>query len=88
MDVQKGTAENPSSGLGKHWHEHANWHGRQALEALVVMMRLLNIYSGNLEMVYLKIRDTLTRGSFFAQNDLVAFTGWPSGTAKHTGPGF
>lgn len=33
-------------------------------------------------------RSCLERGVFFGDRDLVAFTGWPSGVATHTGDGF
>ncbi len=88
MDVQKGTAENPSSGLGKHWHEHANWHGPTGIGSA-------RGHDAITQHIFRQFRDGLSEntrhlneGVFFAQNDLVAFTGWPSGTAKHTGPGF
>ncbi|MEM9677589.1 MAG: polyketide cyclase [Pseudomonadota bacterium] len=88
QDVSKGTASTPESGLGGHWHEHAMWYGPTGLGSA-------RGHAGIAGKIFQQFRSGLSRntrhldeGVFFADGPLVAFTGWPSGTAMHTGDGF
>ncbi len=87
-DLKQADAATPGRGLGGYWHDHAMWYGPAGIGTA-------RGHTG--------IRDTVLRGFrsglsdntrhlddgvFFADGDLVAFTGWPSGTATHSGDGF
>jgi len=88
QDVKKGTRETPESGLGGHWHEAAMWYGPTGLGTA-------RGHSEIAEKIFRQFRNGLSNntrhleeGVFFADGPLVAFTGWPSGTAVHSGEGF
>ncbi len=87
-DLQKGDAKTPERGLGGYWHENALWYGSTGLGSA-------RGHAGIVDTVLRGFREGLsdnTRhlsdGVFFGDHDLVAFTGWPSGTATHSGDGF
>ncbi|MEL7115498.1 MAG: ester cyclase, partial [Pseudomonadota bacterium] len=87
-EVQKGTAANPGRGLGGYWHDHALWYGPTGLGSA----RGHGAITNN---IFRQFRDGLSNnvrhlkdGVFFADQSYVAFTGWPSGTALHSGEGF
>ena len=87
-EVQKGTADAPGTGLGGYWHANALWYGPTGLGTA-------RGHRGIAGRIFRQFREGLsgnTRhledGVFFADHDLVAFTGWPSGTATHSGDGF
>ena len=87
-DLKKGDASTPDRGLGGHWHPNAPWYGPTGIGSArghngirdVVLKGFRNGLSDN--------RRHLDEGVFFGDHDLVAFTGWPSGTATHSGEGF
>ena len=88
LGVQKGTSRNPERGLSGFWHEQANWHGPAGIGSARGQKDIA-------QHIFKQFRDGLSNntrhlreGVFFAENELVGFTGWPSGTANHTGPGF
>jgi len=87
-DLKLGTAETPDRGLGGFWHEHAFWYGPTGLGTA----RGHNAIANN---IFRQFREGLSNnarhledGVFFGDHNLVAFTGWPSGTATHSGDGF
>ncbi|TCL08795.1 SnoaL-like polyketide cyclase [Shimia isoporae] len=87
-DLKQGTAETPERGLGGYWHDHANWYGHTGLGTA-------RGHHGIATRIFKQFREGLsdnTRhlhdGVFFGDGALVAFTGWPSGTAVHSGDGF
>ncbi len=87
-DLKQGTAETPERGLGGYWHPNAVWYGPTGLGTA-------RCHSAIASLIFKQFRDGLsdnTRhledGVFFGDHDLVAFTGWPSGTAIHSGDGF
>ena len=88
QDIRKGTATTPESGLGGHWHAHAIWYGPTGLGSARghadIARKIFRQFRSGLS------RNTrhLEEGVFFADGSLVAFTGWPSGTAMHTGDAF
>ena len=88
QDVRRGTSETPGSGLGGHWHENAVWYGPTGLGSA-------RGHAGIAGKIFQQFRSGLSNntrhledGVFFGEGSLVAFTGWPSGTAMHTGEGF
>ena len=87
-DLQHGTAKTPERGLGGFWHDNAVWYGPAGLG----MARGHNAIA---QKIFRQFREGLSEntrhlkdGVFFADQNLVAFTGWPSGTAVHSGDGF
>ncbi|NRB04296.1 MAG: ester cyclase [Rhodobacteraceae bacterium] len=87
-EVQKGTANKPAEGLGGFWHDHAIWYGPTGFGAARGHAAIAND-------IFLQFRRGLSNntrhlddGVFFADGNLVAFTGWPSGTAVHSGEYF
>ncbi len=87
-DLKQGDAETPERGLGGHWCDNAMWYGPTGLGTA----------RGHAEIaqrIFKQFRDGLSdntrhleKGVFFGDQNIVAFTGWPSGTAVHSGHGF
>lgn len=87
-DLQKGDAATPERGLGGYWHDHALWYGPTGIGTG-------RGHRGIVDTVLRGFREGLSdntrhldEGVFFGDQHLVAFTGWPSGTATHSGDGF
>ena len=87
-DLKQGTIASPERGLGGYWHENAVWYGPTGQGTARGHNAIANL-------IFKQFRDGLTdntrhleEGVFFGDHDLVAFTGWPSGTAVHSGDGF
>lgn len=87
-DLKQGTADTPDRGLGGYWHDHAVWYGPTGLGTA-------RGHAGIANRIFRQFREGLSQntrhlenGVFFGDGDLVAFTGWPSGTAVHSGDGF
>ncbi|MBY6115349.1 ester cyclase [Mameliella alba] len=87
-DLKQGTADTPERGLGGYWHNHAFWYGPTGLGTA-------RGHAGIARLIFKQFRDGLSdntrhldEGVFFGDQDIVAFTGWPSGTAVHSGDGF
>ncbi len=88
QDLQKGDTHTPERGLGGFWHNNAVWYGPTGLGTA-------RGHQGIATLIFKQFRDGLTDnarhlsdGVFFGDQNVVAFTGWPSGTAVHTGDGF
>jgi len=87
-DLQKGNAQAPGRGLGGYWHDNAMWYGPAGIgtgrghDGIVdtVLKGFRTGLSNNIR--------HLNEGVFFGDQAYVAFTGWPSGTATHSGEGF
>ena len=87
-DLKKGDAQTPDRGLGGYWHPNAPWYGPAGIGSArghkgirdVVLKAFRRGLSDNTR--------HLEYGVFFGDHDFVAFTGWPSGTATHSGDGF
>ncbi len=87
-DLKQGTASTPERGLGGFWHQHALWYGPTGLGSARGHDAIANnIFRQFREGLSDNIRH-LENGVFFGDGNLVAFTGWPSGTACHSGEGF
>ena len=87
-DLKQGTAQTPERGLGGFWHPNALWYGPSGLGTA-------RGHDGIATRIFKQFRDGLSEntrrldeGVFFADGGIVAFTGWPSGTAVHSGAGF
>ena len=87
-DLKQGAAATPGRGLGGYWHDHAMWIGPAGLGTA-------RGHQGIADRIFRQFREGLSdntrhleAGVFFGDGHLVAFTGWPSGTALHTGDGF
>ncbi len=87
-DLKQGTANDPERGLGGYWHANAVWYGPTGLGTA-------RGHAAIAELIFRQFREGLSdntrrldEGVFFGDGNLVAFTGWPSGTALHTGDGF
>ncbi len=87
-DLKQGTALTPERGLSGHWHEHAVWYGPTGLGTArghdAIANRIFRQFREGLS----DNTRHLAAGVFFGDHNLVAFTGWPSGTAVHSGDGF
>ncbi|MDJ0827463.1 MAG: ester cyclase [Rhodobacter sp.] len=87
-DLKQGDADTPGRGLGGHWHAHALWYGPTGLGTArghdAIANRVFRQFREGLSDNARHLED----GVFFGDHNLVAFTGWPSGTATHSGDGF
>ncbi len=87
-DLKQGTAATPSRGLGGYWHPNAFWYRSTRLgtarSRTAITTKILRQFRGGLSDNTRHLDD----GVFFGDRNPVAFTGWPSGTAAHTGDGF
>jgi len=87
-DLKQGDAQTPERGLGGYWHDHAFWYGPTGLGTarghVDIAHRIFRQFREGLS----ENTRHLEEGVFFGDQNLVAFTGWPSGTALHSGDGF
>lgn len=87
-DLKKGDADTPERGLGGFWHPNASWYGPTGLGAARGHDAIVNLIFRQFRTGLSENVRHLDDGVFFGDQNLVAFTGWPSGTATHTGDGF
>ena len=86
--LKQGDAENPEKGLGEFWHENAWWYGPTGIGAARGPKDIVqNVLKGFRQGLSNNVR-RLKEGVFFGDQNIVAFTGWPSGIATHSGEGF
>ena len=86
--LQRGDAEAPLREAEGYWHPKCLWYGPTGIGTGrrpkgfqdVVLKGFRTGLSNNIRF--------LEDGVFFGDGDLVAFTGWPSGQATHSGDGF
>ncbi len=87
-DLKQGDADTPGRGLGGYWHPHASWYGPTGLGTArghaEIAGRIFRQFREGLSDNTRHLED----GVFFGDGPIVAFTGWPSGTATHSGDGF
>ncbi|MEM1267159.1 MAG: ester cyclase [Pseudomonadota bacterium] len=87
-ELQEGDAAMPERGLGGRWHPNALWYGSTGIGSArghrgirdVVLRGFRTGLSDNIR--------ALDEGVFFGDRNFVAFTGWPSAEATHSGDGF
>ncbi len=87
-DLKQGDAQNPDRGLAGYWHPNCSWYGPTGIGTArghggirdSVLKGFRRGLSDNVR--------ALDQGVFFGDHDFVAFCGWPSGTATHSGDGF
>ena len=87
-DLKQGTASTPERGLGGYWHSNAFWYGPTGLGTARGHDAIANSIFRQFREGLSKNTRHLEDGVFFGDQNLVAFTGWPSGTAVHSGDGF
>lgn len=87
-DLKQGDATTPDRGLGGYWADNAYWFGPTGFGTA-------RGHGDIAQRIFKQFRDGLSentrhldKGVFFGDHNLVAFTGWPSGTAVHSGEGF
>ena len=87
-DLKKGNAQTPDRGLEGYWHPNAPWYGPAGIGTA-------RGHAGICDVVLKAFREGvsdntrhLEDGVFFGDHDFVAFTGWPSASATHSGVGF
>jgi len=87
-DLKQGDTKTPERGLGGFWHKNAFWYGPTGLGTArghdAIANRIFRQFRTGLS----DNTRHLDQGVFFGDQNLVAFTGWPSGTATHSGDGF
>lgn len=87
-DLKTGDADTPDRGLHGLWHENAPWYGPTGLGTARGTKSIVDVVLRGFRTGLSENTRHLDNGVFFGDGDLVAFTGWPSATATHTGDGF
>jgi len=87
-DLRQGDANTPERGLDGFWHPNALWHGPVGLGTARGHASIANLIFRQFRTGLSDNTRHLKEGVFFGDQNLVAFTGWPSGTATHSGDGF
>lgn len=87
-DLQQGDADTPERGLGGYWHPSAPWYGPTGIGSTRGLASITNVVLRGFRTGLSDNTRHLSEGVFFGDHDLVAFTGWPSATATHSGDGF
>ena len=83
-ELKQGDASTPGHGLGEHWHPNAPWYGPAGIGSAEGHDGIVS-RSKSLSQRLSDNTRHLEDGVFFGDQDMVAFTGWPSGTAVHSG---
>ena len=87
-EFKKADATHIGRGLGGYWHANALWYGPAGIGSGRGHQGIIDtVLKGFRTGLSDNIR-FLEEGVFFAEGNLVAFTGWPSGEATHSGDGF
>lgn len=87
-DLRQGNAETPDRGLAGYWHENCSWFGSKGIGSARGHAGIRDVVLKSFRRGLSENVRALNEGVFFGDQDLVAFTGWPSGTATHSGDGF
>ena len=87
-DLKQGDADTPDRGLGGHWHPNAPWYGPAGIGSARGHADICDVVLNGFRKGLTDNTRHLEEGVFFGDHDLVAFTGWPSATATHSGEGF
>ena len=86
-DLKQGDANAPDRGMA-FWHPNAPWYGSTGIGSARGREGIRDVVLKSFRHGLSENTRHLDEGVFFGDHDLVAFTGWPSGTATHTGDGF
>lgn len=86
-DLKQGTAQDAGRGL-TFWHSSAPWYGPAGIGTARGPDSIRRVVLQGFREGLSENTRHLDDGVFFAEGDLVAFTGWPSATATHSGDGF
>ena len=87
-DLKEGTAERPDRGLGGFWHPHALWYGPTGIGSARGHAGIRDVVLKSFRRGLSDNNRLLDQGVLFGDQDMVAFTGWPSAEATHSGDGF
>ncbi|MEM6276842.1 MAG: ester cyclase [Pseudomonadota bacterium] len=87
-DLQKGDARTPERGLDGYWHPSAPWYGPTGIGSARGLTSIRDVVLKGFRTGLSENIRHLSDGVFFGDRDIVAFTGWPSATALHSGDGF
>ncbi|MEM6323504.1 MAG: ester cyclase [Pseudomonadota bacterium] len=87
-DLKQGDAATPDRGLGGYWHPAAPWYGPTGIGSARGHASIRDVVLRGFRSGLSENTRHLDKGVFFGDRDLVAFTGWPSATATHSGDGF
>ena len=87
-DLQRGSAENPLGDTASYWHPKCLWYGPTGLGTGRRPQGFQDVVLKGFRTGLSENTRLLNDGVFFGEGDLVAFTGWPSGEATHSGDGF
>ncbi|MEM0949634.1 MAG: ester cyclase [Pseudomonadota bacterium] len=87
-ELKHGDVATPGRGLGGYWHPRAAWYGPAGIGSARGHAGIRDVVLSGFRRGLSENTRHLDDGVFFGDDDLVAFTGWPSGTARHTGEGF
>lgn len=87
-DLKKGNAATPDRGLVDHWHPSAPWYGPTGIGSARGTANIRDVVLRGFREGLSQNTRHLDAGVFFGDQDMVAFTGWPSATATHSGDGF
>ncbi|MEM9348771.1 MAG: ester cyclase [Pseudomonadota bacterium] len=87
-DLKQGDATSPDRGLSGYWHPSAPWYGPTGIGSARGIKGIRDVVLKGFRNGLSENTRHLSEGVFFGDRDLVAFTGWPSATATHSGDGF
>ena len=86
--LQKGDVAEPLKHSRDYWHPNCLWYGPTGIGTGRTPAGFQNVILDGFRSGLSDNVRKLKEGVFFGDGDLVAFTGWPSGIATHSGPGF
>lgn len=87
-ELAKGDAKDPDRGLGSFWHPDALWYGSCGIGSAKGHKGITQTVLSGFRQGLSENSRHLEDGVFFGDQNLVAFTGWPSAHATHSGDGF
>lgn len=87
-DLKQGDADTPDRGLAGYWHPNAPWYGPAGIGSARGHAGIRDVVLKGFRRGLSENTRRLDEGVFFGDRDFVAFTGWPSGAATHSGDGF
>ncbi|MDE2759950.1 MAG: ester cyclase [Paracoccaceae bacterium] len=87
-DLQKGDAKRPDLGMEKYWHQDCLWYGPAGIGTAMGVAGIREVVLKGFRKGLSTNTRKLNEGVFFGDHNLVAFSGWPSAVATHSGDGF
>lgn len=87
-DLKLGDAATPERGLAGFWHPRCLWFGPTGIGSARGHAGIRDVVLKSFRRGLSQNVRKLDKGVFFGDHDMVAFTGWPSAEATHSGDGF